>query len=168
MAHDAVVSQQTTNIRRREASHLPRVEASEGLPIAFALPKDGQPAQTGLRAFQDEELEEPTIVVLGDTPLLIVVLDVKRVASPTAAALHPRDSISPRSSPAVEGHFTLSTRLSAYPSSSTLAVMARTYRLNAWRRVANVLVRTLLRVGIGPPHTYLLTVRGRTSGRVYS
>jgi len=46
--------------------------------------------------------------------------------------------------------------------------MARTYRLSAWRQVANVLVRTLLRVGIGPPHTYLLTVRGRTTGRAYS
>ena len=46
--------------------------------------------------------------------------------------------------------------------------MAWTYRLSGWRRGANVLVRTLLRVGIGPPHTYLLTVRGRTSGRLNS
>ena len=46
--------------------------------------------------------------------------------------------------------------------------MAWTYRLSAWRRVANLLVRTLLRTGVGPPRTYLLTVRGRTSGRAYS
>ncbi|MBI1736297.1 MAG: nitroreductase family deazaflavin-dependent oxidoreductase [Candidatus Rokubacteria bacterium] len=44
--------------------------------------------------------------------------------------------------------------------------MARTYRLGAWRRLANVLVRVLL--GLGPPRTYLLTVRGRTTGRAYS
>jgi deazaflavin-dependent oxidoreductase (nitroreductase family) len=46
--------------------------------------------------------------------------------------------------------------------------VAATYRLSAWRRVANVLVRALLRIGVGPRHTYLLTVRGRRSGRSYS
>ena len=46
--------------------------------------------------------------------------------------------------------------------------MAATYRLSAWRRVANVLVRALLRIGVGPRHTYLLTVRGRRSGQPYS
>ncbi len=47
-------------------------------------------------------------------------------------------------------------------------VMARTYRLSAWRRVANLLVRALLRIGIGPRHTYLLTARGRKSDRTHS
>ena len=46
--------------------------------------------------------------------------------------------------------------------------MARAYRLGAWRRLANVLVRALLAVGVPPPHTYLLTVRGRRTGRPYS
>jgi deazaflavin-dependent oxidoreductase (nitroreductase family) len=46
--------------------------------------------------------------------------------------------------------------------------MARTYRLGPWRRAVNVLVRTLLVIGLGPPRTYLLTVRGRRSGRLYS
>jgi deazaflavin-dependent oxidoreductase (nitroreductase family) len=46
--------------------------------------------------------------------------------------------------------------------------VAATYRLSAWRRVANVLVRALLRIGVGPRHTYLLTVRGRRSGQPYS
>lgn len=46
--------------------------------------------------------------------------------------------------------------------------MAATYRLSLWRRVANALVRALLRWGLGPRHTYLLTVRGRKSGRLYS
>ena len=43
--------------------------------------------------------------------------------------------------------------------------MAATYRLSSWRRLLNALVRGLLRVGLGPRHTYLLTVRGRRSGK---
>ncbi len=46
--------------------------------------------------------------------------------------------------------------------------MAKNYRLTFWRRAVNVLVRCLLRVGLGPPHTYLLSVRGRRTGRLYS
>jgi F420H(2)-dependent quinone reductase len=39
------------------------------------------------------------------------------------------------------------------------------YRLTAWRRAANSLMRGLLRWGLAPRHTYLLTVLGRRSGR---
>ena len=46
--------------------------------------------------------------------------------------------------------------------------MAATYRLSRWRRLLNALVRTLLRAGLGPRHTYLLTVQGRRSGQRYS
>ena len=46
--------------------------------------------------------------------------------------------------------------------------MAATYRLSLWRRGVNALVRALLGVGLGPRHTYLLTVRGRKTGRLYS
>src|SRR5919108_2371918 len=47
-------------------------------------------------------------------------------------------------------------------------VMATRYSLSRWRRLANRVIRALLRVGLGPRHTYLLTVRGRRSGRPYS
>jgi deazaflavin-dependent oxidoreductase (nitroreductase family) len=47
-------------------------------------------------------------------------------------------------------------------------VMAARCRLTVWRRVLNRVVRTLLRMGLGPRRTYLLTVRGRRSGRLYS
>jgi hypothetical protein len=47
-------------------------------------------------------------------------------------------------------------------------MMAATYRLSRWRRLLTGLVRILLRVGLGPRHTYLLTVRGRRSGVLYS
>lgn len=43
--------------------------------------------------------------------------------------------------------------------------MAAVYRLSAIRKVVNWLVRALLSVGLGPPRTYLLTVRGRKSGQ---
>jgi deazaflavin-dependent oxidoreductase (nitroreductase family) len=46
--------------------------------------------------------------------------------------------------------------------------MTAQYRLTRWRRVLNWLVRALLRVGLGPRHTYRLTVRGRRSGKLYS
>ena len=44
--------------------------------------------------------------------------------------------------------------------------MAATYRLGAGRRAVNALVKALLRAGLGPPRTYLLSVRGRKSGRL--
>jgi deazaflavin-dependent oxidoreductase (nitroreductase family) len=46
--------------------------------------------------------------------------------------------------------------------------MAVRYRLSLWRRLLNQLVRALLRMGLGPRHTYLLTVQGRRTGRSYS
>ena len=46
--------------------------------------------------------------------------------------------------------------------------MAATYRLTPIRRAANQLVRLLLRLGLIPGPTYLLTVRGRRTGRTLS
>lgn len=46
--------------------------------------------------------------------------------------------------------------------------MTSTYRLTVARRVVNALVRALLRLGIAPPGTYLLTARGRRTGAPYS
>ena len=43
--------------------------------------------------------------------------------------------------------------------------MAKTYRLTVGRRLVNRLVRGLLRAGFAPKATYLLTARGRKSGK---
>jgi deazaflavin-dependent oxidoreductase (nitroreductase family) len=59
------------------------------------------------------------------------------------------------------------TRLYA-KASLTYFAMARTYRLGFWRRLVNRIIRALLELGVNPPHTYLLTVRGRKSGQPYS
>src|SRR5215211_4532773 len=42
--------------------------------------------------------------------------------------------------------------------------MARSYRLTPLRRIANALIRLLLRLGLAPRTTMLLTVPGRHSG----
>ena len=46
--------------------------------------------------------------------------------------------------------------------------MAKTYRLGPVRRLVNVLVKGLLRVGLAGKGTYLLSVPGRKTGRTYS
>lgn len=46
--------------------------------------------------------------------------------------------------------------------------MKRTYRVNFIRRIINRVARGLVALGIGPKQRYLLTVRGRKSGKVYS
>jgi len=43
--------------------------------------------------------------------------------------------------------------------------MADTYRLREGRRLLNALVRVAVRLGVAPKRFYLLTVRGRKSGR---
>lgn len=46
--------------------------------------------------------------------------------------------------------------------------MAKTYRVTPTRRLLNALMRGLLRLGLAPKTTYLLTVSGRRSGTRYS
>lgn len=46
--------------------------------------------------------------------------------------------------------------------------MAKTYHLGASRRLVNAVVGPLSRIGLAGRHTYILTVRGRTTGLAYS
>jgi deazaflavin-dependent oxidoreductase (nitroreductase family) len=46
--------------------------------------------------------------------------------------------------------------------------MRKTYRLGRGRRLVNSVMRGLLRAGLMGGHTYLLSVPGRKSGRIYS
>jgi deazaflavin-dependent oxidoreductase (nitroreductase family) len=45
------------------------------------------------------------------------------------------------------------------------AELAKTYKLTPQRRILNWLMRGLLRLGLAPATTYLLTVRGRKTGK---
>lgn len=42
------------------------------------------------------------------------------------------------------------------------------YRLSHWRRALNAVVRPLARLGLTGPRTHLLTVPGRTTGKLWS
>lgn len=44
--------------------------------------------------------------------------------------------------------------------------MAKTYRLGAARRAANVMMKLMIKVGVGPKSSYLLTTTGRRSGEL--
>src|SRR5882762_899579 len=57
-------------------------------PVIRALGEDGVPRKPGLRAFQDEELEELAVVADRHAPLLVVVGDGERIARPGASSLH--------------------------------------------------------------------------------
>jgi len=46
--------------------------------------------------------------------------------------------------------------------------MAQTYQLTRPRRLINVVIKRLALFGLGGRHTYLLTVRGRKTGRLHS
>lgn len=46
--------------------------------------------------------------------------------------------------------------------------MAKSYRVTPTVRLVNRLVRAMIRLGLPPPYTYELTVRGRKSGRSYT
>jgi deazaflavin-dependent oxidoreductase (nitroreductase family) len=46
--------------------------------------------------------------------------------------------------------------------------LTRPYRQSLWRRGLNAVVRSLARLGLTGPRTYLLTVPGRVSGRPWS
>ena len=46
--------------------------------------------------------------------------------------------------------------------------MAKTYHLGRARRLVNTMMSPLARLGLAGRHTYILTVRGRKSGKSYS
>jgi len=46
--------------------------------------------------------------------------------------------------------------------------LTRPYRRSLWRRALNALVRPLARLGLTGPRTFVLTVPGRVSGRLWS
>jgi hypothetical protein len=53
--------------------------------IVLALGQDRRPGKAGLGAFQDKHLKKGAVVMAWHAPLLVVVLDIKRITSPGAA-----------------------------------------------------------------------------------
>ena len=63
--------------------YLGRIESIERGAIVLAFPQNRIPAQTGLRAFEHQELEQHAIIMLRNTPLAIVILDGQLIPRPS-------------------------------------------------------------------------------------
>src|SRR5690606_24215763 len=79
VADDAGVREELLDAAGRVARDPGDIEVVERLPVAVALPEDGDPGEPRLRTFQGEHLEEVAVVVRRDAPLLIVIGDVERI-----------------------------------------------------------------------------------------
>lgn len=58
VSHDARVGEEPFHVAGPVAGDLRRVEAVERRPVSLPLPEDRDPGQPGLRAVEDQELEE--------------------------------------------------------------------------------------------------------------
>src|SRR5438128_5072642 len=85
VTHDAIVLQQSSNLTAVIARHPLRIETIESGAVIFPLPQDRVPTQAGLRALEDQELEQLSVVVLRDAPFCIVIADRAVSARPFAA-----------------------------------------------------------------------------------
>ena len=79
--HDRRIRDEALDVALGELRHGVWIEPGERGSVALALAQDGGPAQPGLRTFEREQLEEAAVVVLGNTPLGVVVLDHERVGA---------------------------------------------------------------------------------------
>ena len=75
VADDPGIREQALDFGGAETGDLRDFEVGKSPVIGIALFQDGDPAQAGLRAFEDQEFEQFAIVVQRDAPLLVVVGD---------------------------------------------------------------------------------------------
>src|SRR4030042_665287 len=59
--------------------YLLRVEIIKSFPQGFSSPEYEFPSQTRLKTFQNEKLEQRSVIMDGNTPLLIMILNIKRI-----------------------------------------------------------------------------------------
>src|SRR5437667_6549383 len=86
VAHDAWIREQPLAIFGAIKSNSVSIKPVKCAPVIRALGEDGVPRKPGLRAFQDEELEQLAVVPDRHAPLLDEVGDVERIARRGAAA----------------------------------------------------------------------------------
>ena len=75
IANDSFVREQLLNPALIVSCDLSRVEIVESAPVILAFSQNRFPAEPGLRTFENQKLEQCPIVVNGDTPLTIVIID---------------------------------------------------------------------------------------------
>jgi hypothetical protein len=89
VAHDARIAHERPQFARAETGHLCGVESRELAAVVLALLQYRVPGEACLRAFQDEELEQPAVIVQRNAPFPVVISDLQLVdLTPRAAALH--------------------------------------------------------------------------------
>jgi hypothetical protein len=86
VAHDPFIFQQRLNLRATEAADRLDIKTAEGPPVMIPFFQDGQPAQAGLGAFEEQHFKKASVVVPGNTPFVIMVGAVQRVVAAPAAA----------------------------------------------------------------------------------
>ena len=85
VAHDARIGKERIRLSRPIVSgNALGIKVMEGSTVIVALVEDCAPTQSGLRAFQNKEFKECSIVMDGNTPLLVVVADVVLAFRPRA------------------------------------------------------------------------------------
>ena len=86
IADDARVREEPGDVVVAVAGDDVGLEAVERLAEARALAEDDQPREPGLERLQGHELEHRPLVAQRPAPLVVVVVDVERVAGAPAAA----------------------------------------------------------------------------------
>lgn len=85
IADNAVALRKTLHIGVGHGGHGLDVEIAERAAIALAFLQNGEPAETGLRALQNEEFKECAVVGDRPPPLRVVIAHISFVgAAPTA------------------------------------------------------------------------------------
>src|ERR1700733_9687943 len=84
VAYDSFIGQQRRNLRLVVARHLTRIESIECGAVSRPLLEDSDPAQAGLRSFQDQQLKQCAVIVQRHAPLGVVVSDREFIARPGA------------------------------------------------------------------------------------
>src|SRR6516165_5200044 len=85
VAYDPGIVEQFSELLLSVSRDLAWLEIVKGAAVALALSQYGDPAQPCLRAFENEQLEQSSIIVERATPFTVVVGDVKRVIGCPAA-----------------------------------------------------------------------------------
>lgn len=98
---DPRIRKELPDLGRTVTRHLHGIKTVKDLAVVFALLQNGKPTQARLRAFQDQELEEPPVLMHRHSPFPIVIRDIDRIrTAPPAAFFHHLS----RSSYLIEGY----------------------------------------------------------------
>ena len=88
MANNSGVLEQAFNIGLIHGGNADRIELMKGLAVIFPLFQHRNPRQTGLLALKADHFEQFAGISLRNAPLVIMVLNIKRVLAYPTATLH--------------------------------------------------------------------------------